>query len=555
MTVLFADNLAMLADAPAGIPKLRQLILQLAVRGTLVPQLATEDGARLLLTLLTAASPEQAEGQARRKKMAVLDTDVETPYVIPPGWEWCRLNELVKVLNGRAYKKDELLESGTPVLRVGNLFTSKHWYYSNITLDADKYCHAGDLIFAWSASFGPFIWLGERVIYHYHIWKLHPHDQRAISKRYLHLFLQERTQAIKAAGHGVSMAHMTKEKMEVLPVALPPLAEQHRIVAKVDELMAHCDRLEARQQDAEAAHTQLVQVLLDSLTQARDAEEFRASWERVAAQFDVLFTTEESVAALASALLELGITGRFATHDATDDPAASLMAKLERDGIQYRARVAAPQRAVHEVLASDIAIALPTGWEWVRLGSIFRVITDGDHQAPPQTAEGVAFLTIGNVSDGYLNFSNCRFVDRDYFQQLARYRKPSIGDVLYTVVGATYGRPVLVETDRPFCVQRHIAILKRSVLLHDRFALYLLQSPLAYRQAAASTTGTAQPTVPLKPLRNFVVPLPPLPEQRRIADKLDELLALCDRLKAHIGVARAKHALLADGLVAQAVAI
>ena len=93
-------------------------------------------------------------------------------FPLPAGWTSAQLSELVRVVNGRAYKKAELLESGTPVLRVGNLFTSNHWYYSDLELEEDKHCDVGDLIYAWSASFGPFIWQGPRVIYHYHIWKL-----------------------------------------------------------------------------------------------------------------------------------------------------------------------------------------------------------------------------------------------------------------------------------------------------------------------------------------------------------------------------------------------
>ena len=131
----------------------------------------------------------------------------------PSGWEFVSLSELVTVLNGRAYKQNELLSTGTPVLRVGNLFTSDKWYYSDLELGDDKYCEAGDLIFAWSASFGPFIWTGERVIFHYHIWKLELHSDTDLDKNYLFKFLLQKTREIKEAGHGVSMLHMTKDSM------------------------------------------------------------------------------------------------------------------------------------------------------------------------------------------------------------------------------------------------------------------------------------------------------------------------------------------------------
>jgi type I restriction enzyme S subunit len=181
---------------------------------------------------------------------------------LPKGWEWSCIADLTQVLNGRAYSKEELLSSGTPVLRVGNLFTSNHWYYSDLELEPDKYCDVGDLIFSWSASFGPFVWQGPRVIYHYHIWKLALFDDTSLAKEFLYKFLLEKTEEIKAAGHGVSMVHMTKEKMEKIPVPIPPLPEQHRIVAKVDQLMALCDTLEQHINAATGKQTELLDALM-----------------------------------------------------------------------------------------------------------------------------------------------------------------------------------------------------------------------------------------------------------------------------------------------------
>jgi type I restriction enzyme S subunit len=183
---------------------------------------------------------------------------------------------------------------------------------------------------------------------------------------------------------------------------------------------------------------------------------------------------------------------------------------------------------------------------------LFRVITDGDHQPPPRADAGVAFLTIGNITTGKLDFSGCRFVPEAYIRSLAEYRTPVKGDIMYTVVGATYGRPALVETDRPFCVQRHIAILKPASEMHPRFLVYLLTSPLVYKQASSSTTGTAQPTIALRPLRNFLVPVPPLAEQHRIIVKVDELMTLCDRLEASLAETEADSRRLLEAVLHEA---
>jgi restriction endonuclease S subunit len=246
----------------AQIKQLRQTILNLAVRGKLVEQDPEDEPAEEQLErIIEAKILHGRKSRATKKKRSDATAEADS-FQLPDGWATAPLADLVSVLNGRAYKQSELLDTGTPVLRVGNLFTSNKWYYSDLELEDDKYCNDGDLIFAWSASFGPFIWNGGRAIYHYHIWKLPLHSPTDLSRDYLYLYLLNKTAEIKAAGHGVSMIHMTKEKMEKLEVPLPPLAEQHRIVAKVDELLVLCDQLEQQLSQAEQQRRRLLEAVL-----------------------------------------------------------------------------------------------------------------------------------------------------------------------------------------------------------------------------------------------------------------------------------------------------
>ncbi len=168
-----------------------------------------------------------------------------------------------------------------------------------------------------------------------------------------------------------------------------------------------------------------------------------------------------------------------------------------------------------------------------RLETVCEVITDGDHLTPPFQDEGVAFIFVGNVSTGRLHFDGCKHVTQDYFASLQANRKPRRGDILYSAVGATLGVPVVVDTDRQFCVQRHIAIIKPN---HERaaseFLRHMLRSATVFNLAWKWTTGSAQPTIPLRGIRALPVPIPPLPEQRRIVAYLDDLQAKVDQLKA-----------------------
>lgn len=166
---------------------------------------------------------------------------------LPVGWVDAQVGEICRLLNGRAYSKSELLDSGKyRVLRVGNLFTNPHWYHSDLELDDDKYCQAGDLLYAWSASFGPHVWKGEKVIYHYHIWKVE-HDENLIHRDFLKAFFHWDTNRIKQQqGSGSTMLHVTKKSMEERAIPVPSASEQRRIAAKLDTTLAAVDACRQR---------------------------------------------------------------------------------------------------------------------------------------------------------------------------------------------------------------------------------------------------------------------------------------------------------------------
>lgn len=147
-------------------------------------------------------------------------------------WPSVKLSDCMRLINGRAYLQHELLDEGTPIIRIQNLNGGDRWYYSDLILPENKYCINGDLLFAWSATFGPYIWEGDKSIYHYHIWKIEPYEN--LDKRYAYHILLWITNSIKRAARGASMLHMTKAGMEQWEIPLPPLAEQKRIAALLD---------------------------------------------------------------------------------------------------------------------------------------------------------------------------------------------------------------------------------------------------------------------------------------------------------------------------------
>jgi type I restriction enzyme S subunit len=180
---------------------------------------------------------------------------------------------------------------------------------------------------------------------------------------------------------------------------------------------------------------------------------------------------------------------------------------------------------VYKELASKFGIS--------RLAEACATITDGDHNTPPFGETGIRFIFVGNVSSGLLHFRDCKRVSDEYFKTLRPQRLPHRGDLLYSAVGATLGIPAVVDSDEPFCFQRHIAILKPNPKrLDSRFGWYMLRSRTVFDKAWSATTGSAQPTIPLRAIRELPIPLPPLAEQRRIISDLDCLQAEVNRLRS-----------------------
>lgn len=184
--------------------------------------------------------------------------ELERKYELQP------LKNVIRVINGRAYKKQEMLNSGRyKLLRVGNFFTSQSWYYSDLELEPDKYCDNGDLLYAWSASFGPKIWDGDKTIFHYHIWKMEPINN-LIEKEFAYYLLQRDTIKIKEeGGRGVGMVHITKGGIEKRKIVVPPNKEQLKAVKMIKSLFDNLTKLQTEQKAKLANLKALKESILD----------------------------------------------------------------------------------------------------------------------------------------------------------------------------------------------------------------------------------------------------------------------------------------------------
>ena len=232
-------------------------------------------------------------------------------------------------------------------------------------------------------------------------------------------------------------------------------------------------------------------------------------------------------------ILDLAIRGKLVPQDPNDEPASVLLERIrtEKERLIKEGKIKRSKKLVTDD-EIEAPFVIPESWEWVRLEDFVKAITDGDHQPPPQSKTGVPFLVISDVNTGVINFSHARFVSEEYYNNLPAIRRATKGDILFTVTGS-YGITILVDTEQNFCFQRHIGLIK--TISCSEWITIVLQSDYVHKYCDNVATGTAQKTVSLGHLRDLVIPVPPLSEQKRIVNEIEHWFTLIDELESNEG--------------------
>ena len=563
MSALVTGHLPLLAGAPDGIKKLRELILELAVRGKLVPQDADDEPASELLRR-TQVEKERliAEGKVRPEKLLVGGSESEVPFGVPAGWVWSSLAQIALV-NPRNSAEDALAVSFVPMTLIGTNFDGIHAQESRLWGEVKQgFTHfaEGDV---GVAKITPCFENSKACVFssltnglgagttELHIIRPLPNS---IDPRYVLAFVKSpqflcvgETRMTGTAGQ----KRLPKDFVESNPFPLPPLAEQRRIVAKVDELMALCNRLEARQADAESAHAQLVEALLGSLTQARYPNDFATSWQRLSQHFHTLFTTESSIDALKQTVLQLAVMGKLVPQESKDELASDL---LKRIGVERRQlvveKVIRAGKELPAVEQDEAWFELPKTWAWVRLGQI------GDWGAGATPARGNLDYYGGEIPWFKSGELSADFIDQseESVTELAlkdcSLRRNRVGDVLVAMYGATIGKTAILAV--PATTNQAVCACTPFNGLFNRYLLLTLKALKS--NFIGQGAGGAQPNISREKIIATVIGLPPEAEQHRIVAKVDQLMALCDKLKSRLTQARQLNEQLASTLVERGVA-
>lgn len=550
-----------------GVKKLRELILDLAVRGLLVPQNPTDKPASVLLENITAKKEELVgEGKIKTQKPLLPLSLDELPFELPCGWEWVRLQDISTYIQrgkGPKYSDEgsikvvsqKCVQSTGFDLAPARLITDE----SLSSYKRERFLLQNDLIWnsTGTGTVGRIAVVPElplnSVVGDSHVTIIRTVTTNPyFIKSYLSSSLiQER---IDPEHENALVSGSTKQvelntsTVIAIPIPLPPIAEQHRIVAKVDELMTLCDTLEQQQEDSIQAHETLVETLLEALIEAVDADAFQAAWQRISENFDVLFTTEHSIDKLKETVLQLAVMGKLVKQRPNDESANLL---LERISAEKKTLVKAGKIKNPKTLPSptepECLNPLPSSWKWVRLGEITNYgMTD---KIEPHDAEDNTWvLELEDVEKETSKLlARVRFSQRVFKSTKNIFKR---GDVIYGKL-RPYLDKVLVADEDGVCTTEMIP-LRGYLDVNPEYLRLTMKAPQFKRYANNSTHGMSLPRMGTDKARLALIPICALSEQNRIVAKVDELMALCDQLNKSIQQAQKTQIHLTDTVVENA---
>ncbi|MFT5756455.1 MAG: type I restriction enzyme S subunit [Alteromonadaceae bacterium] len=559
-----------------GVKKLRELILELAVRGKLVPQDASDEPASVLLERIAEEKAQLiADKKIKKQKPLPSINDEEKPFELPNGWEWVSFGDICEIERGgsprpiKSFITDDA--DGLNWIKIGDTDIGGKYITSTAEkiikegLKKTRVVYPGDFLLTNSMSFGrPYITKIQGCI---HDGWLRICPPNTLDKDYLYSLLSSPfiIRAFKKSASGAVVMNLNAEKVRAVTIAIPPINEQHRIVAKVDELMTLCDQLEQQTEQSLTAHQTLVEVLLAALLPSTSksadgssdsTDDFKTSWQRIAEHFDLLFTTELSIEQLKQTILQLAVMGKLVPQNPSDEPASVLLEKIAEEKAQLIVdKKIKKQKPLPAITDEEKRFELPNGWGLTRLDDICLGITSGS--TPPKDkfneTTGVPYLKVYNIKEQAIAFDyRPQFVDVQHHKDKLTRSILYPGDVVMNIVGPPLGKIAIIPDDYPEwnCNQAIVFFRPIEASLNGYIYTYLTSGKFLDSIELIGTAG--QDNISVTKSRSIIFPMPPVEEQHRIVAKVDELMALCVQLKARLSDAQTTQLHLADAVVENA---
>ncbi len=560
---MLLSNLNLLAQAPNGVARLRELILTLAVQGKLVPQDPKDEPASELLKKIRVEKDRLiAEGKIKRDKPLAQIAGQEKPFGLPPGWEWVRFSALAEFENGdrgsNYPSRSNFVDQGIAFINAGHLVDERIDYSDmnyitpqNFDLLRSGKIQPDDILYCLRGSLGKFAQVTDdaagAIASSLVIIRLTNKDAASYAMQYLKSPLA--ASLIKRFDNGTAQPNLGAGDLAKFVVPLPPLAEQSRIVTRVEELMRLCDALEAKGQLAATQHAQLVSTLLATLTDSETPAQLADNWHRIATHFDLLLDRPEAVDVLEQTILQLAVRGLLVPQDPQDEPASELLKKIrtEKDKLIAEGKIKR-DKPLPPIAEDEQPFVLPSGWAWVRVGQVSGRVQYGITASADHSLAEPKFVRITDIQNDNVNWETVPGM-QGIAQDVSDHYLEA-GDLLVARTGGTIGKSFLVSTVPLNAVFASYLIRISPVAGMDSSYLKIFASSAHYwQQLYAKSMGTGQPNVNGTALSELTLPLPPLAEQSRIVTRVAELRRLCADLRQRLAASQSTQAHLAEALV------
>ena len=527
------------AEAPDAIARLRRFVLGLAVRGKLVAQDPAGVPPAKVLAQARRDLRAQAETAKRiRWKQTDPVSDDEVDKHVPSSWVAARVNDTGLYINGLAFKPADWMEAGIPIIRIQNLTDPvKEFNYAEGDFPDEVMVRDGDLLVSWSATLEAFKWDRGEGVLNQHIFRVIPHEGLT-DRGFLLLLLRHaiREMADSEHAHGLVMTHINRGPFLNHVVLIPPLAEQRRIVAKVEELMALLDRLEAARTAREATRDRLTAASLARLTAPGTTPDVFPTHARFALDaLPALTTRRDQVKSLRQTILNLAVRGKLVEQNPNDELASELLQRIALGLDDQKIGRGRKQKCLPSVDLAEAPYELPEGWTWAKVRQILDPCRDISYGViklgPEPKSGGIPTLRCSDVRPGFIDLTGIRAVEESIEADYARTRLDG-GEIVINIRGTLGGVSLVPAALKGHNVAREVAVIPIASSLSGAFLVYLMLSPYFWDHIQNNLRGIAYKGLNLGILRDLPIPIPPLAEQHRIVAKVDELIALCDRLEA-----------------------
>ncbi|WP_346204725.1 restriction endonuclease subunit S [Aeromonas salmonicida] len=556
-----------------GIKKLRELILELAVRGKLVPQDPSDEPASVLLERIAAEKARLVKEEGLRTSANEVVNIADEYIECPRHWKWARLGNIAKFIDYRG-KTPNKIDAGV------RLITAKNIRYGYIDLIPEEFIseadyeqwmtrgfpRVGDTLFTTEAPLGnaAVIDINERFALAQRAICFQWHYSDISRFMLIQILASPFQNQLLDNSSGMTATGVKASRLKEIPVVVPPAEEQHRIVAKVDELMALCDQLEQRSESQLAAHQTLVETLLGSLlqpaaaaegslTDSSDAEELAQNWARLSTHFDTLFTTEASIDALKQTILQLAVMGKLVPQDPSDEPASALLERIGAEKAQLvKEKKIKKEKPLPAISEDEKPFELPQGWELCRFSNLSTEVATGPFgsmiSASEYISDGIPLINPSHMVNGKIIEGKEITVSMSKANQLDSYRIKS-GDVVMARRGEMGRCALVTERENNWLCGTGSFVLKFSAEVNRQYILLMFQSKWVRGYLSGSSVGSTMVNLNHGILNKLPIMLPPPQEQSRVILMVDRLMTLCEQLKSRLQTNQQTQLALAESLV------